>query len=357
MRRGLQIPERFRQPEGLVTTNAEPLLVLRIEEARALLAQCRRVDEAKQIRDQAQAIGAYLRQQRASEGVQNDAAEIKLRAERRLGELIAEQDKHKGGGDTRKHKSQRATSAPPTLKDLGITKSQSSRWQDIAKVPEKKFDAFISDTRAKGGEVTTSGLRKEHVGDVKRAERVEKIATIAKGNKPLPVGATAERYPVIYADPAWRYDEGSATPNRQIENQYPTMALEEICALKVDKLATPAAILFLWCPAPKLEEAFAVIRAWGFTYRTGMVWEKPSVGPGYWVRGMHEHLLIATRGDFPAPHPACRSESVVLAERGKHSEKPELFATLIERMYAELPRIELFARAPREGWAVWGNQA
>lgn len=334
-------------------------LVLHVEEARQILAQCVQVDEVKQIRDQAGAVAAYMRQQRASAEAQNDAAEIKLRAERRLGELLAQQEKNKGGGDVKsEHRSQKARSGPPPLRELGISHTQSARWQDVAKVPEAKFEGFISETRAAGGEVTTSGLRREHVSEVKRQERVDKLVTIARGNKPLPVGATAERYPVIYADPPWQYDEGSATPNRQIENQYPTMSLEEIAALKVHELATPDAILYLWCPAPKLEEAFVVIGAWGFTYRTGMVWDKETIGPGYWARIQHEHLLIATRGEMPTPAPEVRPPSVLRCSRGEHSEKPQLFADVIQRAFPDLPRIELFARgAARPGWAVFGNQA
>lgn len=333
------------QPRAMVIAERRGGL-LPLDQARQLLAQCMRVDEAKDIRDKAQAIGAYLRQQKASGAAQNDAAEIKLRAERRLGELL-EPDQEKRGGA----KSQRATLPE------GISRSQSARWQDIARVPEEKFEAFIAQTRESGGEVTTSGLRREHVSEVKRQARVEKLAEIARGNKPLPVGASADRYPVIYADPPWEYDRSSATPNRQIENQYPTMDLDAVCALPVARLATDDAILFLWVPAPKLAEGMLVITAWGFTYRTGRVWVKPSIGPGYWVRQRHEHLLIATRGDFPTPPPDARPDSVQESPRGEHSEKPAIFAVQIEAMYPELPRIELFARKEREFWARWGNQA
>ena len=100
-----------------------------------------------------------------------------------------------------------------------------------------------------------------------------------------------------------------------------------------------------------------VVEAWGFTYRTCAVWSKPQIGMGYYFRQQHELLLVATRGDMPAPPPAARVGSVVTADRGRHSAKPAEFAEIIERMYPALPKVELFCRSPRDGWAVWGNQS
>lgn len=190
--------------------------------------------------------------------------------------------------------------------------------------------------------------------DLRRMGRVERLQEAAAGNKALP---STRRYPIIYADPPWRY-EHVETDNRAIENQYPTMALDEICALEVaDDVATDDAVLFLWATSPKLEEAFAVLRAWGFKYRSCCVWVKDRIGMGYYVRQQHELLLIATRGTPPTPEPANRPSSVIRAKRGGHSEKPTEAYELIEKMYPELPKIELFARSKRKGWDRWGNQA
>ena len=101
-----------------------------------------------------------------------------------------------------------------------------------------------------------------------------------------------------------------------------------------------------------------VIEAWGFTYRTNMVWVKDKIGMGYHVRNKHELLLIAKRGELAVPNVADRPDSVVEAPRGKHSEKPEVFYEIIERMYPDYPRLELFLRGEaREGWHGWGNEA
>jgi N6-adenosine-specific RNA methylase IME4/DNA-binding CsgD family transcriptional regulator len=189
----------------------------------------------------------------------------------------------------------------------------------------------------------------------RRQERVEKINEIAKGDAPLE-GLT-QTYPVIYADPPWRY-EHARTENRAIENHYPTMTIEEICALPVNKIAADDAVLFLWATSPKLEESMRVISAWGFIYRTSIVWDKEIMGPGYYARQQHELLLIAKRGNPPMPKEEDRIRSVVRIRRSsEHSEKPCEFYEIIERMYPEFDRLEMFARTQRPGWAAWGNQA
>jgi len=124
----------------------------------------------------------------------------------------------------------------------------------------------------------------------------------------------------------------------------------------VADIVTPDAVLFLWATSPKVAESLRVIDAWGFTYRTCMVWVKDQIGMGYYARQRHELLLIASKGEPPVPEPANRPDSVVNAPRAEHSAKPPVFYELIERMYPEFPKIELFCREPREGWASWGNQ-
>lgn len=166
------------------------------------------------------------------------------------------------------------------------------------------------------------------------------------------------RYTVLYADPPWRYEHPPiGASNRSIENHYPTMTVEEICALPIPDLAADNAILFLWATAPKLAECFKVIEAWGFTYRTCMVWVKDKIGMGYHARNRHEILLIAKRGQLAPPEPSNRPDSVVEAARQAHSAKPATFYELIERMYPNAPKVELFSRTPRDGWSVWGYEA
>lgn len=188
------------------------------------------------------------------------------------------------------------------------------------------------------------------VTDMAEERREERIAKIIA---PL---QTVGRFPLIYADPPWQYDF-SVDDADQIENHYPTMTLEDICALPVGAVATGDCVLFLWATSPKLEEAIAVVTAWGFTYRTCAVWDKEWIGPGYYFRQRHELLLIGTRGSLPVPAQSDRPDSIFAERRTEHSRKPEIAYQLIERMYPELPKLELFARIARPGWSVWGNEA
>lgn len=187
----------------------------------------------------------------------------------------------------------------------------------------------------------------------RRQERIENIAEMVSNNKPIDgIGV----FPVIYADPPWQYDH-PISDSRKIENQYPTMPIEEIYALPVEKIAAPDCILFLWVTTPFLEKGLRVLGAWGFDYRTSMVWVKPSIGPGQWVRQRHEYLLIGVRGHIPTPEGKNKPDSVIEAPREEHSKKPEVVYNIIESMYPELPKVELFCRNPREGWVAWGNEA
>lgn len=189
----------------------------------------------------------------------------------------------------------------------------------------------------------------------RRSERLEEINYRAGA---LALELLGLRYPVILADPPWRYENPPmGGGNRSIENHYPTMALDEICALPVEDIAAKDCMLYLWATAPKLAECFKVIEAWGFSYRTNFVWVKDKIGMGYHARSQHELLLVAKRGNVPPPEAEARVSSVILAPRGRHSQKPERAYELIESFYPDLKKIELFARAGREGWAQWGNEA
>ena len=106
-----------------------------------------------------------------------------------------------------------------------------------------------------------------------------------------------KKYQVIYADPPWRYTP--AVKNRQVENHYPTMALSEI--MEMDIPSDKNSVLYLWATASKLPDCLKVMEAWGFTYKSQMVWDKELIGMGYWARGQHELLLIGTRGKFSPP--------------------------------------------------------
>lgn len=315
------------------------------------LAEARTADEAKAIHNKAEAMRAYARQAK-NRDLEIDAAEIRMRAEIRLGELIQAQKETVGlnSGTLARGSSMEPRDTRPTLADAGIDKKLSSRAQKMAAIPEDKREAMIAEWRGrveKENERVTVNLLRE-------GERAQRDETLAQADTEWPTGV----FPVIYADPPWRYEHPPmGDTGRSIENHYPTMTLEQICAMPVQEICADDAVLFLWATAPKLAECMEVLDAWGFDYRTCMAWVKDKIGMGYYVRNKHELLLIARRGGLPVPDPSNRPGSVVEAPRNEHSAKPCQFYELIERMYPDLPKIELFSRSPREGWQAWGNQA
>ena len=176
---------------------------------------------------------------------------------------------------------------------------------------------------------------------------------IAAANEP-------EKYAVIYADPPWQYTSGDQHGTEEQEtvlsDHYPSMKLADICALPQARLAATDSVLFLWCTSPTLEEAFSVINSWGFSYKASMVWDKILHNVGHYVSVRHELLLIATRGQPPKVMKLV--DSVYSEERSEHSKKPVYFRKLIDEMYPEGKRIELFCRGKAaKNWDAWGKEA
>lgn len=175
---------------------------------------------------------------------------------------------------------------------------------------------------------------------VSRAERHENPPPLPKGE-----------YDVIYADPPWNYYyKARGNP----EYHYPLMEDEEIYALKIPSAKN--SVLFLWATNPKLQEALKVVTSWGFVYKTNMVWVKDKFGTGFYVRGQHELLLIATKGTIPTPVNDTRPSSIIEAPRREHSRKPDQVYEIIESMYPNRNYVELFARNERQGWTSWGDE-
>jgi N6-adenosine-specific RNA methylase IME4 len=184
-------------------------------------------------------------------------------------------------------------------------------------------------------------------------------ATRAASRSWTPQDWPAGEYGVILADPPWQPSAGLLDPTRQIENQYPTMSQDALEALapRVQACAADDCVLLLWTTTQKLAEAVAIIAAWGFEIKSGAVWVKPSIGMGYWFRARHELLLLATQGHPPTPLEPDRPDSVIIAPRGAHSQKPTAQYDLIAAMFPGVPKMELFARGPaRPGWDTWGNE-
>ena len=172
-----------------------------------------------------------------------------------------------------------------------------------------------------------------------------------------------KKYQIVYSDPPWRYRVYSKREQiRSAESHYPTMSLNDICALPVKRIADKNCALFLWVTAPLLKECFSVIEAWGFAYKTvAFVWIKKNRrsdslfwGMGHWTRANAELCLLATTGQIKRQ--SASVHQVIVSPVEAHSKKPDVVRERIIQLVGDLPRVELFARQKTTGWDVWGNE-
>lgn len=168
------------------------------------------------------------------------------------------------------------------------------------------------------------------------------------------------KFNILYADPPWKYERNKV--QGAAENHYPTMSIEQLCALDVEKITDENCTLFLWSTFPFLPEALRLIKAWGFTYKTAaFVWLKQNrknkdwfFGLGFWTRGNAEICLLATKGK--PQRKSAKVSQLIISLIDKHSKKPDIVREKIVELMGDLPRIELFARQTTPGWEVFGNE-
>lgn len=319
----------------------------KISKAEILLSQVETPTEAADIADMAAAAAAYAKRQRAALPVVNKAQDIKIRAERKAGEMLSKMAKNKGtvvGGDI--------VSPPdntPRLSDLGITKKQSSRWQQAASVSEEIYRELVESCSKREVELTSNAVIK--LAPKKTARNGAKEATIEDGIFTDLAQLQGKQFGCIYADPPWRYDNQGTRAST--DNHYDTMSVDEICAMPIEELAADKAHLHLWTTNAFLFECPKILEAWGFEYRSTFVWVKPQMGIGNYWRCSHEIMITARRGGQTG---ISKSEmSWVECKRGRHSSKPQQVRESIERL-SPGPYLELFGRRAVPNWAVFGNQ-
>lgn len=186
--------------------------------------------------------------------------------------------------------------------------------------------------------------------------------------KDLLTFTAGERYNTIYADPPWQFQNrtGKVAPEHKRLTRYLTMTLDEIKALPVAEIAGEKAHLYLWVPNALLPDGLAVMDAWGFEYKSNIIWEKirkdggpDGRGVGFYFRNVTEMLLFGIK-KHSSPNrtlsPARSQVNLIRTMKREHSRKPDEMIPIIEACSAA-PRIELFARGDRDGWTMWGDQA
>lgn len=189
----------------------------------------------------------------------------------------------------------------------------------------------------------------------KKERRDERLRELGDKQRALP----DRKFGVILADPEWAFDVWSEETgnDRAAANHYPTSTIEVIKSRPVASIAAEECVLGLWATVPKLPAALDVMREWGFTYVSQIVWVKDRIGTGYWFRNNHEILLIGKKGAPPKPADGTQWRSAITAPRGAHSEKPDFQYEFFETFFPGLPAIELNARRARPGWITWGLEA
>jgi N6-adenosine-specific RNA methylase IME4 len=328
--------------------------LLKYEAACLALAECHSVDEAKGIHEKAEAMRVYAIQAKNVD-LEMMAAEIRVRAERRLGELLieAKKDGRFSRGQPKKNCQDDGQFSRIQLDDIGVDRNLSSRAQKIASVSEPAFEAAIARVRQRirdGGKVSL-----DISAATKQERRASREAELGAKQCALP----QQKFGVVVADPEWRFEPWSRTTgmDRASDNHYPTSCTDVIAARGVPSIAADDCVLFLWATVPMLPHALAVMAAWGFTYKSSFTWIKDKLGTGYWNRNNIEYLLIGTRGHIPAPAPGQQHPAGITAPVGAHSAKPDIFLDIIEQYFPTLPKIELNRRGvARPGWSAWGNE-
>ena len=174
----------------------------------------------------------------------------------------------------------------------------------------------------------------------------------------------AGRYATILADPPWQFQNrtGKMAPEHKRLLRYPTMEMQEILQLPVGRLAAAQSHLYLWVPNALLAEGLEVMRAWGFTYKTNLVWYKirkdggpDGRGVGFYFRNVTELVLFGVRGSMRTLKPGRTQVNLFLTRKREQSRKPDEIYDLVEAC-SPGPYLELFARFRRQGWAQWGNE-
>lgn len=182
----------------------------------------------------------------------------------------------------------------------------------------------------------------------------------------LQIATQGRKFGTILADPPWQFQNrtGKIAPEHHRLSRYPTMELADICALPVAGCASETAHLYMWVPNALLPEGLQVMEAWGFQYKSNLVWHKirkdggsDGRGVGFYFRNVTELILFGTRGKNARTEAPARSQvNMIQTRKREHSRKPDEQYELIEAC-SPPAYLELFARGKRPGWTTWGNQA
>ncbi len=312
-------------------------LMKRVEQTLARLDEFTEISDLTELHRQARGLVEYLREHDKSAKTMRAA---QLRIERRIGEVLAE--------TVRPGNPQLSKDVTIGRLPKGITRDQSSKWQQLAKLPADVFEKYLGDTL----KPSLNGALKHALRTAGSDEAGETALYCGRDDLELMI-QRGVKFRTIYVDAPWQYSNQGTRGST--DNHYRTMPTPEIAALPVEKLAADVGLLLLWATDAFLEDAFEVMKAWGFKRKSTLIWEKPQLGLGNYWRVCHEYLLLGTRGGAQFPDGQHGHRSVLRVDREKHSRKPDQFRRLVEQV-GNGPRLELFGRRQVADWVVWGNE-
>jgi N6-adenosine-specific RNA methylase IME4 len=318
----------------------QPLIT--VDAALHALASANTPDELVTLVNQAAALQVYVRRAKLGMVAQNRCAELRLRAERKLGELLTTTPRLHG-----RPKSVRVENTLPSLSDLGVRdRKLSHRAQRIAAVPTREFEAYLRDAHHAGWEITTRHLlctSERRRASSRNRQRMSggRVADLIEFVRTGPMMGC------IVIDPPWPI-AGSVLPYMHVQ-------VADLKALPIGDLAAERCHVHLWTlPNSYHRTAYEIVEHWGFRVVSEFVWCKTQLGKGHYWRTSHEILLTAVQGDDDRFDDRSL-RSWIEAPRGRHSEKPDVVRGMLERA-SPGPRLELFARKLVPGWFAWGHE-
>jgi len=319
--------------------------LIRWNKLKQAIVEAKSIDEVKLIKDKAEAMRAYSKQIGESLTVQNDICEIKLRAERRMGEMLKETELYKGGGQLPKEKRSHDVTTSLKLVEIGLQKHQSARYQKIADLPKETFEKIITETKKEEKELTEALM----INTSKKIDREIQINemkdSIEKGTAKLPEG----KFEVIVVDPPWDYKTPYDPDGFRGITPYPTMSIEEL--KKVELPSTDDCVLWLWTTHRFMRHSFEILDKWGFEEKAILTWVKNKMGIGKWLRSKSEFCIMAVKGK-PLIN-LTNQTTVLLADVKEHSKKPDEFYKMVDELCIGR-KLDYFSRQEREGWEIYG---
>jgi N6-adenosine-specific RNA methylase IME4 len=319
---------------------AQPLIT--VDAALLALASAKTPDELITLANQAAALEVYARRAKLGMVAQNRCAEIRLRAERKLGQLLTTTPRLHG-----RPKPVPSEDTLPSLADLGIhDRKLSHRAQRLAAIPLRHFELYLKTATQQEWEITTRLLLYYYERRHATAKNQQRIVG-GRIDDLIEFAAAGNRMGCIVVDPPWPI-LGSTLP-------YEAIAMDQLRDLPIPELAAERCHVHLWTlPNSYHHTAYDLIAHWGFRVVSEFVWCKTQTGKGHYWRMSHEILLTAVRSEDDRFDDRTL-RSWIEAPRGRHSEKPEIVRKMIERA-SPGPRLELFARKLVPGWFAWGHE-